>query len=571
MEKNIEIGQRFGKLTVVSFAEKKAYRNYWNCKCNCGNMKAVREDHLINNKIISCGCYRQNKPASNLLNLVGKRFGKLTVLSFAYIQNSYSYWNCKCDCGNTFIACGKLLTRGTTKSCGCLKHNAYWKQKDLTGCIFGQLKVIKIQEKKKGQLYWLCQCTCGKEKIIRANSLLQGNTKSCGCTSVHNFDTFSLAKEFNRSPSSVLKAKHKFFGNDINQLTEEQKNIIKNYFISTESYLNSDCSKLAQEYKRHVSTIIEAKHKLFGKNISVLSDKQKKQLTEYFSVTENSGASFAEKEVVTYIKSIYKEEIVENDRSIIAPKELDIYIPEKSFAVEFDGLYWHSEAQGKGSTYHLTKTKMCMSKGIRLLHIYENEWRDKQDICKSMIASALGVYERKEYARKCEVREIKDRKTVIDFFDQNHIQGAVHKFSLCLGLYKDDELLQAVVFGNQHFGRNGDIELYRMVTLKNTQVLGGFSKLMQHCPYDTVVSYVALRMFDAKGYLAGNWKIEHTAQPSFCITDGINVYSRHLFKKDRCLKLFDNVTEDMTEREMQIRNGYYRLWDCGTYKVRWTR
>ena len=205
------------------------------------------------------------------------------------------------------------------------------------------------------------------------------------------------------------------------------------------------------------------------------------------------------------------------------------------------------------------------------MHIYESEWRDKKDIVKSMLASALGIYERKEYARKLEVREVTNRKTVIDFFDNNHIQGAVHKYTLCLGLYKGDELLQAVVFGKQHFGKNGDFELYRMVTKINTQVLGGFSKLMEHCPYDKVVSYVALRMFDAKGYLAGKWKIAHQACPSFCITDGVNVYSRHLFKKEKCMEKFNNVTEDMTEREMQMKNGFYRLWDCGTYKVVWNR
>ena len=94
---------------------------------------------------------------------------------------------------------------------------------------------------------------------------------------------------------------------------------------------------------------------------------------------------------------------------------------------------------------------------------------------------------------------------------------------------------------------------------------------MKHSPYNTVISYVALRMFDAKGYFAGNWQIEHIANPSFCLTDGFNVFSRHLFKKSECLKKFNNVTEDMTEREMQVKNGFYRLWDSGTYKVRWTR
>ena len=75
-----------------------------------------------------------------------------------------------------------------------------------------------------------------------------------------------------------------------------------------------------------------------------------------------------------------------------------------------------------------------------------------------------------------------------------------------------------------------------MATKLNTQVLGGFSKLMKHSPYNTVISYVALRMFDAKGYFADNWQIEHIANPSFCLTDGFNVFPDICLRKVNALK-----------------------------------
>jgi len=516
MKQELE-GKRFGKWSVISYVGKVNSRDTWHCKCDCGTEKNVQQRTLLNGDSTSCGCDRIQKKR---MDIVGKKFGKLTVESFAYAKDTHTYFNCVCDCGKGCIVMGKHLVSGNTSSCGCINHGKGQVRKNIKGRKFGYLTAENYRGVINGHSVWECKCDCGKNIDVDITALMSGNTKSCGC-------------------------KH---------------------------YPETDTKELAEVFNKHVTTITFVKRKLFGEGHLVLSVEEREEMRKYFkNIKKSKGTSKGEKEVADFVKTIYRGAVIENDRNQIAPKELDIYIPEKKVAIEYDGLYWHSEAGDCYAEYHLTKTKMCMNKGIRLLHIYENEWRDKQDICKSMIASALGVYERKEYARKCEVRKVKDRKTVIDFFDQNHIQGAVHKFSLCLGLYKGDELLQAVVFGTQHFGRNGDMELYRMVTLKNTQVLGGFSKLMQHCPYDTVVSYVALRMFDAKGYLAGSWKIEHTAQPSFCITDGINIYSRHLFKKDRCLKLFDNVTEDMTEREMQMRNGYYRLWDCGTYKVRWTR
>lgn len=302
-----------------------------------------------------------------------------------------------------------------------------------------------------------------------------------------------------------------------------------------------------------------------------MNQEQVTQLEAFFNKAKQKSYSKGEKEIFSFIKDTCSFNVIANDRLTIAPKELDVYIPEKRLAVEYNGLFWHSEFKGCFQMYHWRKTKACQEKGIRLIQFYDWEWHHKNEICRSMVRSALGVYKRREYARNCTVREVADRQAVIDFFDDNHIQGAVHNFSLCLGLYKGDELLQAVVFGKQHFGRNGDYELYRMVTMRDTQVLGGFSRLMKHCPYDTVVSYVDLRLFDAKGYLAGGWNIECRANPTFCITDGQNMYSRHLFKKSACLKRFDNVSEGMTEREMQVKNGFYRVWNSGTYRVRWTR
>ena len=51
-------------------------------------------------------------------DLTGQRFGKLTVISYAYTKRR-AFWNCLCDCGNTCIVCGHNLVTGNTTSCGC--------------------------------------------------------------------------------------------------------------------------------------------------------------------------------------------------------------------------------------------------------------------------------------------------------------------------------------------------------------------------------------------------------------------------------------------------------------------
>ena len=53
---------------------------------------------------------------------------------------------------------------------------------DLVGKKFGRLTVVEDTGRRKwGYVVWLCECVCGEEREIISNSLLQGNTKSCGC------------------------------------------------------------------------------------------------------------------------------------------------------------------------------------------------------------------------------------------------------------------------------------------------------------------------------------------------------------------------------------------------------
>lgn len=56
-------------------------------------------------------------------NLAGKKFNKLTVLEIAYKKDNRVYWKCLCECGNTAVVVSSSITRGRTKSCGCLRSN----------------------------------------------------------------------------------------------------------------------------------------------------------------------------------------------------------------------------------------------------------------------------------------------------------------------------------------------------------------------------------------------------------------------------------------------------------------
>ena len=108
-------------------------------------------------------------------DLTGQKFGKITVVKLAGFENGWYLWECICDCGNKKIIKSRDMKK--TKSCGCMKGAV----KDITGNRYGKLTVMNFVETKKQQAYFLCRCDCGKEIIIRSNSLKMGRSKSCGC------------------------------------------------------------------------------------------------------------------------------------------------------------------------------------------------------------------------------------------------------------------------------------------------------------------------------------------------------------------------------------------------------
>jgi very-short-patch-repair endonuclease len=92
-----------------------------------------------------------------------------------------------------------------------------------------------------------------------------------------------------------------------------------------------------------------------------------------------SLTSRSEKNVFSFVSSIYGGCILENTRSVIPPYEVDIYLPDLNLAIEYCGLYWHSEKAGKDKQYHQKKFLMCREKGIRLVTIFEDELLNKRD------------------------------------------------------------------------------------------------------------------------------------------------------------------------------------------------
>jgi len=152
------------------------------------------------------------------------------------------------------------------------------------------------------------------------------------------------------------------------------------------------------------------------------------------------GVSRNEQELADFIETLGLE-VVRNNRELIKPQELDIVIPSHKLAIEYNGIYWHSEQAGIGPDYHSEKTKACESKGYRLIHIFEDEWVLKKDIVKSRLKHILGKTEDLSHigARQCVVREITSEQKN-KFLEKYHIQGK-DSSKVKLGAFYQDQLL----------------------------------------------------------------------------------------------------------------------------------
>lgn len=150
----------------------------------------------------------------------------------------------------------------------------------------------------------------------------------------------------------------------------QQRKLIKLY---GQGWLNIDLEKI----------VIDGRKFIANENIPIIK--------EYYATQK--FVSKEEKDLLRYIKEIYKGEVKENTTNVLANNhggryELDIYLPNEHIVFEFNGIYWHSD-KFKDKFYHQRKTLLCYAQGIQVVHIYENDWNDNKEQIKQQIKSLL--------------------------------------------------------------------------------------------------------------------------------------------------------------------------------------
>lgn len=484
--------------------------------------------------------------------------------------------------------CGKNSTRriANKKNSTLLCTQCYAKKKSLEK--YGvenpsQRGDVKEKKKQTSILHYGVENPMQSKKV---SSLFEGDSNPMKdrkvvekCLANRDFSKYA------EKCKEAWKAKTKEEKNSIKekrQLTCEEKYGDKN-FNNREAYKETCLKKFGVSNPRLDPEVIKKLEDTNTKRCGYAYQMNDPDFQDFLrSQKETKDESSAEIELRQFVSNLCGDVLIQ-DRNLLKGKELDIYVPSKKVAIEFNGLYWHSDKVGlknngdvplikdreKARLRHLQKTEMCEKEGVRLIHIFEDDWNERKSICKSIIAKALGAPCIKIFARKCELKPISLEDYRL-FLNTYHLQG--YSFAdIRLGLYFRDELIQCI--GILTKGNHSEIpELVRMCVKSDTQVLGGFSKLLKHSGFHKIASYVDRATFDGKGYEAVGFKPVKVNRPVHFYVEKHSRIPRYTFMRDKIKKKFQrgelkywNPLE--TEEINMYKNGYYRIWNCGTIKV----
>lgn len=270
------------------------------------------------------------------------------------------------------------------------------------------------------------------------------------------------------------------------------------------------------------------------------------------------GGSAAQEQVAKYVESLGLE-VIRNDRKEMS-MELDIYIPRKRVAVEYNGLYWHCHVH-KSPHYHSNKSKLAKETGISLIHVFEDEWRDKRHIVESIIRAKLGLCIESIGARKCDIVELnsEERRT---FFETNHLDGDVRS-DVAWGLKMGDRIVYGLSLRRPfHKKHSSALEVARCCPATGLSVPGGLSRLTghaaMHCRNNNItkmITYVDTRLGgDGIGYAAAGFKRKSDTVSRWWWTDLNNRFNRFKFRADR--------TTGRSEADVAADAGVVKIWGC---------
>jgi len=336
--------------------------------------------------------------------------------------------------------------------------------------------------------------------------------------------------------------------------------------------LTEDLDKQYKQYFENNKLSITKLAESIGVDRNTLSRAFQREGFEVLDRRYNCSTSAGEDYLINIIKSIDPSvEIIRNTRKIIEPKEIDIWLPQYNLGIEYHGSYWHQE--NKVGEKHRDKAVLAQKIGIRLIQIFDYELVEKTDKIISVIKNAMGICEKKIFARDCQITKL-DVKTARTFCEENHLQNySPAKINYGL-IHKTLGLVQLMSFSSPRFSRKNQWEIIRLCTKRNFIVLGGTEKLWKNFikeyePSD-VITYADARFFSGSTYNRIGFEYKDHSGSGYIWNNGVSKLTRHQTRKSN---LLDENKKLINKSENQIMStkGFYKILDAGNFVYEWRK
>jgi hypothetical protein len=552
----MDIGSKIKTWVLVS--KDPANKRNWlvQCDCGCEQVRSVRETRLKDGQVTGCDASRKPK--------TGERFGDWIIVSDDVIDGRFML--CRC------LGCSKqterkvnfsTLKNGTSTNCGCKRketlQNLTDERKQATLAKYeatcfrrygvnnaAKSKVIKQKIKnitiEKYGVENISHLQETKDKIIAAHMALGGT--SC-----------YLQSEKGREKSKATSQKH--YGTDHPMQNPELR---KKRDDTTEVTHGVRNPMQSIRIRKKQTDAVMAKYGVG--NVSQVPEIKQKKLESLHEVWKDSQwRSKAEMDIQQWLLSLG----VVTTHAAIDGKEIDIFSEKHKVGIEYNGMYFHS-AEKKGKKYHLEKTETAEAQGVRLIHIWEHWWRDRQPQVKNFLRSVFGL-NNVVYARKTEIRVI-DNYVAWNFIVHHHIQLPKKSTRLALGVFFQERLIAVATFSNHH--RKGDLEIVldRFCCDEETNIVGGLSKLSKFAArhfQQPIFTWADRCISQGNGYLKAGWVLVDTLSVDYFYWDPKQQVA--ISKQSRQKKTV-NTPLGMTEAEHAQLDGLYVMYDCGKQKYR---
>lgn len=316
---------------------------------------------------------------------------------------------------------------------------------------------------------------------------------------------------------------------------------------------------------------LKEQHNILGKPLTQIAKELNLNFTTIwerfreFNIPIIKTQSTLEADIQRFINENYSGKKEFNIYGIIGQKELDVFLPEISLAIEANGIFWHS-SKFLDKSYHKNKTDLCEAQGISLLHIYEDEWNNSPEIWKSIILNKINKNGfTKINGRQCIIDNVpKDLKN--RFLEENHLQGKCAS-TVNLGLFHKNNLVSLMTFSKSRYSNAHEWELIRFCSKLKHTVHGAGSKLFKYFITNyhpkSIVSYADRRYSKGEIYKNLGFTHTHTTPENYCYVIGEQTYSRQSFQKKKLAKKLEVFDCNLTELENTEANGIYRLYNSG--------